>query len=539
MFRFARKLFTTQLCKRFHSSNEEALKDTLHLRFFDHLKQKTPPKSDREFSKMFNDWSKTILTASPHSSGAIKQIDRECQEKLNKLSSCEIFNLMDSLIENIPYRIKSLQFLPKAFRVLMDNFYDNPNQEHFVKLCFYFGLLKKKPPGPQLLSNLTEDYLNGMIGDDMPSIDFAIICTALYKASVRIQSNKFKQRLIQEIVSIEQIDSKIFIAFIKSLRLNRINSIEVFEKIRQLCKAGELQQLELEYLIHTFMIIADNHLKDDEISEFFVESCMNVMNSESRAKDVQKLLYSSALLNFRLRIEHLQKLEQHIMVRTHEKEYEQKFDNFVDAALSMWMHDHRPRELVEKLLEDKRFYETGDKSRIKLDSRKKLLLTCIEIEEPTWIKHIKIASPSFDILRPAPRYLVKPSLELTIRNMRGKNIKLVQQIQHLNIAGILVQEKSGKHLHVEVLDKSNILSDNKTPNGIIALKLRLLKKMSCRVRVVSWLNNLINFLMAFRFLLYRKIWNHEKSRSIMQCSMTLKMPSANSRVEKGLLMQGT
>lgn len=540
MFRLSRKLFDFQLIRRCYCRDPDVWQETLHVRFFDHLKQNKPLKCDPEISKMLSDWRLNVTSESPNYSSASKAIDVECANRLRKIKSCEIYGLVDSLIEVMPERVQFLRVFPDALNILLGDFNYKPDKESFVKLSFYLGLLKKRPPGPMMLTNLMEDYMNKMIGSDMSTMDFAIICTALYKASVRIRSKKFEQRLIQEIVSIDQMDQNIFIAFVKSLRLNRINSPEVIKKLKELRDKGDLNHLELQSLIHTFILIADNSVKEDDLTEFFVERCLSIMNSESRAKDAQKLLYSCALLNFPLKTEHLLKLEQHVMARTNHVEYEQKFDNFVGAALSMWMLNYRPRELVDKLLNDQRFHKLGDKSRIKLDSRKKLLQTCIEIEEPTWIKDVKISSPSFSEHRPSPRYLIKSSLEKAMSNMRGRSMKLVQQIQNLNIAGILVQESSGKLLHVEILDKTNVLSDKKTPNGIIALKLRLLKQMNCKVEVVSFrLNNLMNFLMAQQIFVHRKTWNHEKSRSITQCSMTLKIPSANSCVVNGLLIHGT
>lgn len=486
MLRLGKKLFEFKHVRRCFSNDRDLWrKETLHFRFFDHLKQNKPLKCDPSISKLLNNYSKNITPEMPEYSNASKEIDMECWNVLRETKSCEVNGLVDSLIEAMPERIQYLRVFPEAMKILMDDFYDNPNRESFVKLCFYLGLLKKKQPGPMLLQNLMEDFMDKMIGSEMSTIDFAIVCTALYKSSVRIKSQRFDQRLVKEITSTDRMDQNLFIAFIKTLRINRINSPEVVEKLRQLRDQGDLNKLELQSLIHIFILIANNFLKHDDLTEFFTERCVSVLNSESRAKDAQNLLYSCALLNFPLKKEHLVKLEQHVMARTNHVEYELKFDNFVEAALSMWMLNHRPRELVDKLLNDQRFHHAGHKSRIKLDSRKKLLLTCIEIEEPSWIKHMNISSPSFDEHRPSPRYLIKPSLERVMNKMRGKSLKPVQQIQHLNIAGILVQEARGKLLHVEVLDKTNLLSDLKSPNGIMALKLRLLKQMKCRVKVVT------------------------------------------------------
>lgn len=416
-----------------------------------------------------------------------KQVDSESLKSVRRSKSSEVYGLIDALIKAVPVRIANMRVFPEAVRMLLNNFESNPNKEDFLKLCFYLGLFKKKPPGPILLTSLVQDHFDAMINANMSTIDLAIICTAAYKASVRIASKKFEQRLIQEVVGTENVDELIFVAFIKSLRMNRINSAEVLDKLKKLCKDAKLNQLSFVSLIHVFALIADNFIKDEELSDFFVEKCVNTMGVDTRAKDVQKLLYSCALLNHTIQEDYLKKLEQQVMARTNHKEYLQKFDNFVDAALSLWMLNYRPRELVQKLLRDSRFQSTEDRSRIKIDSRRKLLLTCIEIEEPKMVQDLKISSPSFDEERPAPRYLIRPSIESQLVQLRGRNFKIVQQVKHLNIAGILVTEANGRNQHIEVLDKSNSLSDRTSPNGIFALKLRLLEKMKCTVELVSYI----------------------------------------------------
>lgn len=479
MLRRSCKVLLSLNVRSFYSKNKSELLGTLHLRFFNYLKENKTFKCDERILKLIQSTDSQSFNAEKS-----QQIDRECLKNIGRISNDEVYGLVDALIQVMPYEVGRLRSYPEALQVMISDFKQNPNKETFVRLCFYLGQLKKKSPGPQTLSSLVKEHVSKFIYD-MSTMDVSIVAAAAYKAGVRIHNKSFSQRLISEITSTETVDGFIFITLIKGLRQNKVNSLEVFEKLRQLKNSNRLDHLDATSMVHTFMLFADNLIKDDDMTAFFIENSVNSMDGiETRAKDAQKLLYSCALLNVSMKPEHLQKLEQLLVARTDHAEYEKKFDNFVDAALSMWMLNHRPKTLFMKLLSDSRLHQTGDKSRIKLDSRKKLLLTCVEIEEPQWIEHINRTSPSFDAHRSAPPYLIKPSIKKVERSFRKHEVKIVQQIRHLNIAGIFVKKSTGQNFHAEVLDDSNTLSDNESPNGILALKLRLLKQKGCKVMLI-------------------------------------------------------
>ncbi|CAO1328535.1 unnamed protein product [Diamesa serratosioi] len=250
---------------------------------------------------------------------------------------------------------------------------------------------------------------------------------------------------------------------------------------------GQLEKLQFGALVHIFPLVADSCYKDDSLNKFFISNCMRTLDKEARAKDIAKFLWCCSHLNLNLNLDDLRKLEEFTINRSKGLEFQKKFDNFVDVTLSLWNLNFHSIKLLRILAKDQRFTIAGDKNRIKLDSRKRLLLTCAEIEEPNELKSLKIKSKSFSELNPAPRYLLKPSLDRVMRILRNNGFQeaqFVQQIKNLNIAGIFVNQNGIKH-HIEVLDSSNLLSDNLTSNGIFALKIRLLQEMNCKVTLVS------------------------------------------------------
>lgn len=484
MFRLSLNLLRQQVTRRCYSAEPNILDGTLHLRFFEHLKQDKQI-TDHKLAmtiQMCQEASKDIRTEEYRE--RLKETDKLCVRKIRSVQPAKIYGLLDALIYSLPGTVLNLRSYPEAVKILISDFERKPTKDGFVKLCFYVGLFKTKSPGPTLLTVLVQGYLDKMI-DELSSVDFAIVCTATFKASVRIDSKKFRDRLVNEIVvDMPTIDEYIFIAFIKSLRLNKINSSSVIDKLKRLKASGELQQKSLLFIAHVLPFLADNCIKDDELTESIVERCLAAFDENVRIKDIGMLLYACAWLNHPIKPDHLKMIEKLALEMTEQKEFLQRFDDFVDVGLSMWMLNFRCRPFIDRLISDRRLYSFGDRSRIKLDSRKKLLSTCIEIEESSWIENVSISSPSFDEQRPAPSYHIRPTLEAALKGIQENSAMFVQQIRNLNVAGILVSHKGHKE-HVEVLDNSNSLTDGTSPNGIFALKLRLLKHLGCKVKLVG------------------------------------------------------
>lgn len=465
-------------------TNSKISEGSLMQRFAKHLYQNKSDDTGDELSRRIAQTLKDVPL-----SETIKNIEKstgiisECQNVVAEGGSQQIYNILDVLIHSRPHQIRQIGFFHQAILKLLDNFRKNPQQDEFVKLCFLIGQWKKNSPGPELLNKLLDEYLDTFISS-IKSIDLAIICTASFKAVVKLDSLKLQQRLIKEIVDIEgDIDSYILVAFIKTLRQNKIHSPEVIKKLEEFKENGQLNKLSSQTLIHIFPIIADGCIASTTLIKFMISRCIETLDDTSRAKDIQKFLWSCSMLNEKIDANDFQKLEHLVMKRTDNDEYQKKFDNFVNVALSMWILNFRPEELIKKLLLDPRLHLMGNQNRIKLDSRKKLLLTCIEIEQPNWLKELNIESDSFNELRRAPKYLIKPSLVLAARRHRLGHCIYVQQIKHINIAGILAVTPKGK-VHYELLDSTNTLSDNISPTGILQLKLRLLKKCGCLVKLV-------------------------------------------------------
>lgn len=460
-------------------SNEARLfKGTLTLRFHDYLTN-SHGQEEPQKSKIIED----IEKISERGKGKIEKfkiMDRSYMKSLrNQLRHEDMIECLEYLVKIYPNQLLNLRFFDEALKILLEN--DEICRNQFTKLCYFIGFLKKFQPGPKYLEYIIDKYLDDKLSsNELNRMDFAIFCISTYKSSVRVNNKKFHDRLIAEVLATNDNDTYLLVAFVKSLKQNEIVSSQVIEKLKDLIEAFEFDYASL---VHIFPYIADNSVKDDSLIKLICTKCIATFDDNVRAKDVQKFLHSCAMLNLKMNKPDLEKLESIIVNRTACDEFKTHFDHFVNAALSLWILNHQSKKLVKILLEDSRFYKSGLETRLKLDSRKLLLQTCVEIERPKWINNSK--STSFLEIRTSPGYLIKSSLERAMNTvLADKNGIFVQQIKNLNIAGILVTDNDEK-VHYEILDANTCLSDQKTANGIFQLKLRLLRKMKCNVKVIS------------------------------------------------------
>lgn len=412
---------------------------------------------------------------------SIKSIDNSFKHELNVVSKdpARIFNLLNNLYESKPHVMTRLRYFNEALNILIKSLEQNFNKNDFIKICFYLSFYKKNDMGRDLMAKLLNKYLNKVVTMKLTPMDLAILCSTTYKTSVRIHMDKFHKLTIDELLVTR--DDLLLVAFIKSLRLNRIKSKKVIERLKEL----DFSKYDYKSLIHIFPYFADNGINDDKVNQKLVNRCIETFDEEARTKDIQKMIHSCALLNLKIDSKDLSKIEDMVVARTTSPEFVNFFDHYVNSALSLWILDFKCFKLSKILLNDQRFCSSGIKSRIKLDSRMKLLQTCIEIESPELLG--KSPRMSFDETRRSPDYLIKTSLErlMTQRFKNHKNASFVQSVLNLNIAGILVtNEEDGSRVHYEVLDDLTSLSD-KSPNGLMELKLRLLRSKKCAFELVK------------------------------------------------------
>lgn len=470
MLRIARNL--TNLHLRHYCGQASRAVGPLSTRFHQYLSEKSLNLNDlQEMSKI------RFQTKS------LTEIDSILSKELKgtSLDSSKIFQLFDGIFKiDSNIQLPRTNFFRDALSILIANLMRSFDKEHFIKLCFYVSFFKKNEPGPDLVKTLFNEFLEKSLNSGLSTMDIAIISLTSYKSSVRIENEKFCQKIIDEFIKMDENDEFLLVAFLKCLRLNKVKTDQILDKLKSL----NYSKHDYRSLIHILPYLADNGINDPDLIEKMTKRCIETFNNSSRVKEIQKFLHSCALLNIKMNNEHLKEIERIIVAATEGDEYKKFYDHFVNAALSLWIMDYKCVDLVKIIFKDRRFYEIGPYSRIKLDSRMKLLSTCVEIECPEQLTKIKFRS--FNEERPAPAFLIRKSHEKVMAEKfkDQRSARFVYQIKNLNIPAILVNNGDGTKTHCEVLDDFTTLADKSTPNGLFALKLRLLKKLECDVKII-------------------------------------------------------
>jgi hypothetical protein len=388
----------------------------------------------------------------------------------------ELLDLLVNLSQKIPGQITQLGFYKKSLEILLDRVRSSPmGKDDFVKLVFLIGLLKKDRVGRKYLRELCGTH-HQLIGE-MNTMDFAIFCSSLYKASVKFYNPKFKQKLVQEILnsSLDQ-DLPLLITFIKTSRQNAIKTDQILAKIRELSKTQDLK-VEFRSLVHLFAVLAEAKERDQALIKFFLDSGLGSLEQterKTRMKDWAKFLYCCSYLGIKIEPDFLEKLENFIQRKIDLKEYND-FDHVIDATLSLRILG--AKKLVGKIVTHEDFKLSNKANRVKLEARMKLLMLLEKIETGNFQRNLD---------NPAPKFLVSRTHERILRLLKENdfgNPKMVQQFPEIRIAGIIV-DCQFQRWHLEVLDDSSKLSDS-TSMGIFALKMELLEKLGEKVLLID------------------------------------------------------
>lgn len=473
-------------------------------------------------SSLLLDGIRRLPTNIPKDAHTINQFDQQSCSQIEHLSHDDLLVLLHSWSSILQHQFHRLRIYAPAIEQLCLSYRSSQPARDFLTICHMLGAGKKRGQSPVLLDAFIRRHLN-KYASSMSTIELAIVATAAFRTAIRLQPNHgqlFERTLVQMMDDAaaaadndEPLDVALLVAFVKTLRLSRIRSDNVRRRLSEWMRSGRLEknaQLQFRGLAHLFTFYADNRFVDAPAVRWMSEQAMRMIRadyaacqsernpSDMRAKDFAMVLWSWAQLgeqppgaadDLRLVCTILKKKLAHGV-------YERDFDGLVDATLSLWMCGLRSRALVNAVLDTERPAPAA--SRVKLDTRRRLLQTCVEVECPEWLgadtllahKHSAAIEPK----RPARDYLLKktPNL-LHVQDLLRKsnpvsmNATLVQPIRDLNIPGLLVDGMTGapSTLMVEVAEEHTTLDDGCTPFGLLALKMRLLRAHQHRVVLVN------------------------------------------------------
>lgn len=441
----------------------------------------------------------------------VNALDEESETRVERAEFRELVAMMHGFMYLLPNKITKLKTYQKAMPILVQAFARNANRKDFMTVLFFLGLWKKNAAGSRLLEQFLQDHLGEFLNDEMELMDFVIVANASYKTSVRIKDGPFRDRLVEEICKFENNDMALFVTLIKCARMNRIRSDRIVQKLKSVLQ-DKPELADFRGLSHMFAYVADNLIKDDALTELFLGEASKHIEAEIlaqpektdsapqnfRAKDFATFLWSCSTLSITLEQLELEAKDVKDLVFRKIDNGEYRFipDTLVDTCLSLWLMGFPSVDMMSSIFSDSQFAQHFKKDRVKIESRRDLLLACAEIERPEAFKIISKLPRvrAFQLDRPAPEYLVKNRRDLQrvracLESVKDKlsisGVEFTAPIKFLNIAGLLVKLDNEEVINLDVLDRAYCLSDQETPSGLVLLKQRLLNKMGVETVLVS------------------------------------------------------
>ncbi|XP_055838110.1 uncharacterized protein LOC129906387 [Episyrphus balteatus] len=424
--------------------------------------------------------------------GVINEIDWYCENNLPKMDLDTILRTLYAFMFLLPGKVTHTNFYGKCLNELVGKFDKDCPAEKFVKVCFYLGLNKKNQNGTVLLKKFLHSYLNQYLPELTP-LDLSIVGNAAYKASIPINSSEFMDKITTEILQLDPsaIDDSLLVNLLKILRFNKVKSKGVCEKLDTICSQEQLKKFEFMGLTHIFAYFTEFQWNQKQTcSKFIKEALSRIQSSKAykRPKDMSTFLWCCAQLQQGdlLSSNDLRHIDSIILRMIERNEFKYHPDQLINSALSLWMMGHKSRGLIAEVTSLRMNPNANNPDRAKLDSRHKVLLSSVSIEEPEWLMRGK--KQYFVESLAAPDYLVnnRVGLKKAFDKLKeeGVEAELVSPIDGINVAGILVKLGEDQKCYLEVLEDEHYLKFNEVPVAIVQLKIRLLKHMGYNVVTV-------------------------------------------------------
>lgn len=433
----------------------------------------------------------------------INQIDSLCEQRLPDMSYDNVLNTLYSMMFLMPKQIAKTKFFKAAMPILVKNFKPEFNKHVFVQVTFYLGLWKKGAESTNLMYEVLQNHLLRYI-DQLGKTDLAIVSNSAFRTSVLIENPTFLARLKSDTLKTSMEEDAILVTFVKSLRLNRVKEQEIYDKLKTDLLGFDLDKLHFKGMVHFFAYFSDGLWNDKEVCNLVLEGCLKrllkhldeFVFNDIRAKDVTTLLWSCANLDCEIKYEDLEFLENVIISKIRNNEFKYRSDDLVECCLSLWMLGLKSTEILNEIYSfDFSLYTANNPGRVKLNSRLRLLLSCVEIEDPKLLKRRLGKEMPFSESKQAPDYLlksknlkaVKEFLDSQAGELSIEKTSFVCPIKDLNLAGIFVTFSDNTNCYVEVVEEELMLKFEDKVSTLISLKKRLLQFLGYNVVVVSML----------------------------------------------------
>ncbi|CAH1164719.1 unnamed protein product [Phaedon cochleariae] len=437
----------------------------------------------------------------------LNMLDNECSQRVRKLKTQEIIELLHVYMKIIPNKIVQHKYYGVAIKELLNRI-DTLTKNDLVQLIFYIGLMKKFAKSEVLRKCV--DKFNKNTVNSLSAEELCIICNATFKTGTHLDNTIFLDKVMSYLNDNLYLlkDPALFITLLKTVRLNRYQNEDLLSTIT----CAMFFNKTLEYysfigLCHILALYSDFLYYDENVLNAFTRRCIQLLKEnefvsinnaspdQPRLKDIKRLLWSLSNLNFKcLKAADIKTvIIPNILDRFEAGELEGDSSSLIEIMLYLWMLNYHAYELVPYAL-TKTNIKTINESNSPAKHRLNLLLSCIHHEDKALSRNLKMypdLTVSYDkTYQLEKRPLFQRIVKIVQRLSMGHEINRFEmgcQIPGLNILGITgFKKKIYKVVHIEVLDEYTTMKNTEgVPSGLMQLKMRFLDASDEGVIVIS------------------------------------------------------
>lgn len=422
------------------------------------------------------------------------KVERAIVSRIKKAELSEILAVLDASLRFYKHKITYSDIYKVSLSRFLHLAKSNLAQPHQHKLqCLFFCSLLKKNT---LTKKIIALFLNQLEGEftNLSNIELAILSISLFKCSFKPPANLsdvLVERLKTELNWFLK-NSSLLICFIKSLRIAEIYDDNLFDLL--IMNSEMISDMDLVCKIHLLVYFSGSLHSDVKFVSDLIKSIANDLNSTHqrndlvRYKDIDNFLWSSCNywqhinldpFNLPSRIEEIIKTDRIYL------------SQIFNTLYFMWILNMRNSYLLDYLNKNN-ILQVKKMNYFKDLSRLSILITCVSIEEPE--------SLTKDILELRESRL-QPKIQVYFKKRSGIEAVLKLFLKNQSYLGLVDVEFSfpvnclfvgsvtciykGNQISIELCDSVTSYRNSVQPNGIMALKLRLLRRLNIKYYLIE------------------------------------------------------
>lgn len=417
----------------------------------------------------------------------VQLVDKQCLRLLGESSKSEIFRLLHLLTKNLPNELTSMRYYKNALLTLRKMLeLGRLDKQETMQLLFFESWNKKLA-----VRNVK------FVMDSLPPLrelslmEQSIFAQSAYQCSIGLKTEDV--RVLQEAIETNASDLVNDTAILSTLckairRAGPTNDLSLTNLSGAI--VAKVGLLDLMCAAHVSSLYAEAGLDCPDVLQRLFDDAMIIVSMnrqrkiKARVKDVDRLLWAAAAMNYKLRESDIHEIS--LFVDRNLRELTKEPFYFANILLSLWILNSRPTTFLKMFLRNGLFRPIVTEGKLwKPKARLHLLLSCARIETP------EIALPN----ELAHEYVVGLKVSQPVRRLRGIVTRLTSEMEIDEVAigcpvnGLYIAGVSLRHgnisLHVDLLNDSTCFRGTVVPRGLMNLKLRLLPKIGVQSILVN------------------------------------------------------